>query len=298
MPENSFKKPYPTPLITFDPVGKCIYCGSVDGLTNEHIVPKALNGTIILPKSSCTTCAAITSKFERTIAQQMYGIMRNKRDYKSRRKKERPQKMPASYLTSKGVIKSIDLNLANYPDFNLIPSLPPPGILTKSPLTEMNPEMQISTVGDPNEIANAISLIENESGNKNIKLSLSHHFAWGDFSRLLAKIAHGYLVAFVGQEGYIPLLPDLILGRSPYLAHYIGGIDGGPVHMMTYWLSLVILPSPDTGYIAEDEGYLAVYIQLLGGIPMPMYQVIAGKIKNLGLIIENINSKKTDNRFG
>jgi hypothetical protein len=292
MPENNFKKPYPTPLITFDPVGMCIYCNSVDGLTDEHIVPKALNGTMVLPKSSCTRCAAITSKFERTIAQKTYGIMRIKRDYKSRRKKERPQSMPISYSTSKGVIKSLDLDLANYPDFNLIPSLPLPGILTKAPLTEMNPEIGVSIIGDPNEIANAISLIEKESGDENIKLSLSNHFVWSDFYRLLAKIAHGYLVAYVGQEGYIPLLPDLVLGRSSYLAHYIGGLDEGAVHTMTYWLSLAILPSPDTGHIAEDEGYLAVYIQLLGGISMPMYQVICGKITNLSLIIENTNSKK------
>lgn len=297
MPKNNFKKPYPTSHITFKPVGKCIYCGSVNGLTNEHIIPKALNGTIILPKSICHACATITTKFEQSITKEMYGVMRNKRDYKTYHKKNRPKKLLVSYTTLDGVIKSIKLDVADCPDFNLVAFLPPPGILTKSPLSEMNPEFKISTVGDQNEIEHVISLIENESGDKNIALSLSHIFPWGDFCRLLAKIAHGYLVAYIGQDGYIPLLPDLILGHSPYLAHYIGGIDGhGSVHLMTYNLQLHIVASPGKAHIipGEDAGYFAVYIHLLGGIPMPTYQVIAGKITDFDLIIEMINSKKTD----
>ncbi len=35
----------------FSPVDECIYCGSHDELTDEHIGPLALNGNMILPKS-------------------------------------------------------------------------------------------------------------------------------------------------------------------------------------------------------------------------------------------------------
>ena len=288
MPKNNFKKPYPTSHITFKPVGKCIYCGSVERLTREHIVPKALNGTMILPASSCHACGVITTKFEQSVAKEMYGVMRNKRDYKTYNKKKRSQNISVSYSTSEGIIKSISLDLAKFPDINQVVILPPPGILTKAPLTEMNPELQITWVGDANAIPNMISLIENESGDKNITISLAHTFPWGDFCRLLAKIAHGCLVAYVGQEGYIPFLPDLILGHSSYLAHYIGGIDGHEsIHLMTYDLQMHILHE-------EDGDYIAVYIHLLGGIPMPTYQVIAGKITDFDLIIKMINSKKTD----
>src|SRR5215212_3632262 len=48
----------------YKPVGTCIYCGSVDDLRDEHIIPKALNGDWILPAASCRVCEAITSKFE------------------------------------------------------------------------------------------------------------------------------------------------------------------------------------------------------------------------------------------
>lgn len=65
---------------------------------------------------------------------------------------------------------------------------------------------------------------------------------------------------------------------------------------MTYDLQLHIVASPGKDHVipGEDAGYFAVYIHLLGGIPMPTYQVIAGKITDFDLIIEMINSKKTD----
>lgn len=287
MAEDIFKKLIPTQSITYEPIGKCIYCGSVKELTKEHIVPKALNGTMILPKSSCLKCCDITKKFEQTVTRSMYGIHRIKRGYKTRRPKERPTSYSISYSDSDGAIRAINLDMSQYPDIYLVVNLPPPGILNGAPLTELNPEMQISLVGNPNEIARAISSI----GNENISLILSHSFPWGDFCRVLAKIAHGFLVACVGQAGYIPLLPDLILGRSSYLAHYIGGIEGGsPIHMMSHNLQLILIPDLGTGAI--DTGYIAVYIQLLGGVSMPTYQVIAAKISDFDLIIEKINSMK------
>ena len=51
---------------TYPPVGRCIYCGSTDTLTDEHIIPLALNGTGLLPKSSCVACAKITNSAGQT----------------------------------------------------------------------------------------------------------------------------------------------------------------------------------------------------------------------------------------
>lgn len=281
MVEDIFKKLIPTPSEIFSPIGKCIYCGSKEGLSDEHIVPLALNGKMILPKSSCPACRNITSQCELTVTsmklgpQSMYGILRNKRDYKTRHKKMRPTHLPVSYLTSDDTVRSVELALADHPGIYLVAYLPPPGILTGAPLTDRNPEgIRLDLRGDPNEIAHAISSI----GDKNIALSLPNIFPYGDFYRLLAKIAHGYLVAGYGQEGYAPFLPDLILGRSPYLAHYIGGLGvDADIHMMSHHLSLVCLP-------AGDAVYLAINIQLLGGVKMPTYQVVAAKVTDFNLL--------------
>lgn len=276
MEDDFFKKLIPTPSITFKHVGRCIYCGSKEDLTKEHIIPFALNGTMILPKSSCRKCAAITTKFERTVTQDMYGNLRMSRDYKTRRRHERPIHLPLSYIAPDGTNKTIDLKLADYPSTYIVAFLPPPGILTGAPLTDMNPEMKVYLRGNKNELEHATSLI----GSENIALGLTGLFVWADFFRLLAKIAHGTLVAFCGQEGYVPLLPDLILGRSNYLAHYVGGLGGeAEVHMFSHHVSLVCLP-------VDDEYYLVAYIHLMGGITMPTYQVIAAKVTNFNLLTD------------
>lgn len=48
---------------TYPPVGRCIYCGTKEGdLTDEHIVPFALGGNMILPKASCIPCQRIINQ--------------------------------------------------------------------------------------------------------------------------------------------------------------------------------------------------------------------------------------------
>jgi hypothetical protein len=283
MTDGIFKEPVIAPSITCAPVGRCIYCGSRERLTNEHIIPLSLNGTMILPESSCRVCAGITSKFELTVARQMYGVLRNKRGYNTRRKKERLTSLSLSYSSS-GVIKSIDLDLVDYPYTYLIPFLPPPGMLTGASLSDFNPELKLELMGNPNEIARIASVI----GGENIHVFMRSSFAWGDFCRLLAKIAHGYLIAAYGQEGYVSFLPDLILGHSSHLGHYIIGGDGDEVRYM---------PGAHLGWgtlIVDDACYLAVYIHLLGGVTMPTYQVVAAKVTDFTLLTEIIRSSNAE----
>jgi 5-methylcytosine-specific restriction endonuclease McrA len=46
------------------PARVCIYCGRTDGLTEEHVVPFALGGNLIIPDASCPSCRDMTSAFE------------------------------------------------------------------------------------------------------------------------------------------------------------------------------------------------------------------------------------------
>jgi hypothetical protein len=40
--------------------------------------------------------------------------------------------------------------------------------------------------------------------------------------RSIAKIAHGAAVAELGVDAFEPFLPDIIMGRSPYISRFIG----------------------------------------------------------------------------
>ena len=64
---------------SYQPVHRCIYCGKSADLRNEHIVPFALNGVTVLPKSTCGACAEITGRFEGAV---LRGPMRDVRVYR------------------------------------------------------------------------------------------------------------------------------------------------------------------------------------------------------------------------
>jgi hypothetical protein len=45
-------------------IGRCIYCGSTENLSKEHIVPLGLGGEDVLYDASCGWCRDATSRIE------------------------------------------------------------------------------------------------------------------------------------------------------------------------------------------------------------------------------------------
>ena len=73
----------------YDPVGRCIYCGSdggSEGLTDEHIVPLSLGGDAVLRKASCRRCATITSQTELYLGRSIFHELRSHVGAPSRRR--------------------------------------------------------------------------------------------------------------------------------------------------------------------------------------------------------------------
>lgn len=100
-------------------IGECIYCGSLDGLQDEHCIPQSLNGTTILEKASCPKCAVITSKFEQKFARDSILGFRTVQNMKSKRpKKKRPTEFPMEFSIN-GNFEEINVPVEEY-----IPILP------------------------------------------------------------------------------------------------------------------------------------------------------------------------------
>jgi hypothetical protein len=66
-------------------IDKCIYCGAVEGLTDEHIIPYSLNGDYVLQQASCLACCDITSRFEQEVTRNFLRPMRAYFGLKTRR---------------------------------------------------------------------------------------------------------------------------------------------------------------------------------------------------------------------
>jgi hypothetical protein len=260
-------------LRTFEPLDTCVYCGATDGrLTDEHIVPFALNGTLILPRASCDACSSITSQFERSVARSMYGTLRVKRGFKTRRRKERPTSIPAVEIDKGGMETPTTISASLLPTTYIAIEFPPPGILTGAPKSPLNPDMKLHFKCDTKEAELMARTLDVG------QLELSAVAVWGHLCRLVAKIGHTYAAAVLRGAGYEPLLNAVILGRSEDLSYYVGGITG-PAPASE--LSLKVMP-------VGGEHYLTVEVVLLGKGRLPPYQAIAGRVTDLKTIMDRV----------
>jgi hypothetical protein len=94
------------------------------------------------------------------------------------------------------------------------------------------------------------------------------------FARLLAKIALGYAVAEYGLDGFVPLVRDIILGKSDDCFNFVGGswgICGEPINTDTSFGMYFTFVSPTVAR-------LVVEIRLFSAAKTPDYHVVVGMI--------------------
>jgi hypothetical protein len=90
--------------------------------------------------------------------------------------------------------------------------------------------------------------------------------------RTLAKIAHAYAVAEMGIDGFVHLLPHLIVGSyDEWATYYIGNLShAAPPGANLHEIAI----EPPT---AETWRYVVVRIRLFASVGAPIYRVVAGE---------------------
>ena len=126
--------PAPSTIPKLPPVGRCIYCLSTEGLTNEHIMPIALGGKLVLPKASCEPCRRITSEFERIVTRQMYWPLRLSLGLlgSPKHKRERPTHWKTIIIDGERE-DALSVEVGKLPRTYIVFEYPPAGILTGAP---------------------------------------------------------------------------------------------------------------------------------------------------------------------
>jgi hypothetical protein len=211
-------------------VGQCIYCGA-EGirLTDEHIVPEGMGGTLILQEASCDPCAKVTSLFERRV---MQGFMdHGRRALGVKGKKKRNKKLPSTVTQT--LIGADDAAFEVEMPFDKawkvmnFPLFPLPRVM--DPGKELTAEEGMRFKGADTLHFGAESIrTEGISGAVGVRVSDS--IALFSFVRLLAKIAHGYHVSVHGMFPLheSPLIP-VILGDARGMGNWIGCADEHPL---------------------------------------------------------------------
>jgi hypothetical protein len=194
----------------FGPVGACIYCRATDKLSNEHVIPFSLDGNIELVSASCPGCAKETARFEGTVARTIFGNIRMRYGFPTRRPKERPT-TAALAVDRNGVVETVDVPVDQHPAFTPVVRFPICGILDGY----FGPERPalIRVVGNP-------GVTPTDLGADAFRVDLKPSVP--EFRRLLAKIAHCYTVLNLGLDGFEPWLLPFIRRGSGNPDSFIG----------------------------------------------------------------------------
>lgn len=274
--------PYqPMEPMAFGAVGECIYCGTADNLTDEHVIPFAMGGRWTLPQSSCTSCAAETSLFEgRLLRSGAWWPLRRALDLASRRPKKQPDSFPATASTPQGP-RAITVPLGDHPLVIPILRFDPPTALSGRPLPGC---------GDRGIVGTGIAVLPLRPlaglGGGELRWSAQtpkHEVTYpveldaNDLGRLVAKVGWGFAVARHGVSAFSEIyVRELILGDTTGGNRWIGELTVTPVKA-----------SRELHAVGEIDraGLLSVWSQFFSPAPAaasggawPTYQAVVGRL--------------------
>jgi hypothetical protein len=257
----------------FSGYGRCIYCGATSLLKDEHIIPHSLGGTAVILQASCADCEKITSYLDGYLARDIFNEYRSHVGIQSRRRKQRPATLLASFLKIDGSEEVRSYPAKEQPYMLRMPIWHLPGIALGKP---PSPEFEITQSHIYNFVTSEVDEWMKAEG---IKIGIWPYINYPTFARAIARIAFCQAVTQFGLDGFNHLdLPALILGSYPNAPHYVGvgredppppdarailhkvEIQGFAKDGTNYWMASVRLFA-HSGY--KDHG-------------MPIYRVIVG----------------------
>ncbi|HAX18911.1 MAG TPA: hypothetical protein DCY64_01355 [Hydrogenophaga sp.] len=255
---------------TYQAVGHCIYCGSTDKLSDEHIIPLGLGGRLVLPKASCATCSEKTSRLERTCLRTMYGPLRMLYGLPTRRKKGRPETLQLKVKrTESSEWEYVPVAQERYPFLITFPYFEAPGALTSLPESVAGgPATRRLWIRGASPHHDFHELLQSLAEELRVHSLMPESKAEvSAFCSLLAKIAVSYAVAEKGVTLQQSKLANIALGEDmENCLQYIGSVEKDePQSMSLHELSL--------GHHARASSML-VRIRLLAKLATPTYFVV------------------------
>jgi hypothetical protein len=249
----------------------CIYCGSRERLSSEHVIPYAWGGTLQVFDGSCEDCRRATSDFENyALNEGAMAAVRKVRGLQSRsRHKNAPDQVDVTFLKKSGesVVETIDIALAplilGFPWFSF------PGKLARNDNIKLSSEgWFVATFG-----ADVSAFLEaNDASKMHVEENSKRPVR---FAQTIAKIAYGY--AWV--DGMYDLLDggaDLVQAfmREPEKLGLFVGMKPSPLERF---------PGLDfrLKYCLEPFGMLVyMEVQPFPDVPAPTYLVVLGSCEN------------------
>jgi len=277
-------------LIESHQVGVCIYCGSRDQLTDEHVLPQGLGGVVVLRKGSCEVCRLKIHPFETRFLRNVLGPLRHGRGMRSknRGKAKGPRGAWVTIQRADGTRFKQFVEAKDLPKFSFkLPRYYFPPYFMVPPKATDKPLMR-------REIQTAIDRGDAEHQLKTLGGIIDLECDEDSICRTLAKISHGIATAALGVDGWDPFLRDYAVGGElpgavedyigSQFAFHIDGADKAPEDANMIYITLGLFPSPHD----KEERIVFLNIHILPNIGqvrghwerIPYYGVVAGKCSN------------------
>ena len=263
-------------------IGKCIYCGCAsDKLTNEHVIPLALGGTMVIRNASCEKCRDITSRYERNPLKENWSEVRACLDYPSRRRKFEDEifYLRVTLKNEKETVlklrKSEVLGSAQFLEFAL------PGFFLK---TEIYKKGSIVTGASVFGFGVDIKQFSQKHNIKQFSFSAEHKNT--NFEKMTARIAYCFTIACFGYDCFSErlVLPSILnqkddigfwFGCDPMqkITPSIGKQNGKNVIKLGVWQKK-----------DSTKRYVVARLKFFANTDTPEYIVVVGTLRDDFLI--------------
>lgn len=262
MPQHTARKIY-------DPVGRCIYCGSTTYLPGgggpphtEHVIPFSLSGGLELPEASCRRCERAVNPWETKLIRGALLGCRTHLGLDTRNPKDRPKAL------------------------TLIDPRTTPERKVKVPIEDYPANLLLVQFDTPHIISGVIfdSHVVGVWSHwfKDVAETLATKYGLDVFTttsidvyalcKTLAKIAHAYAVAELGIGAFTHMLPHYIVGGyDEWATYYVGGLPS--IEPLGSTLHEIGIETPTT----ETWRYVVVRIRFFANVGAPTYRVVAGE---------------------
>ena len=249
-------------------LGKCIFCGDTENLTDEHIVPEALTGIgeMIIREGSCRKCnndankayegAAMANDF--LPVRHMLQLRR-----KPRGKKTTPRRMPPVSLTAtddKGDTYNDELPPGNYPPIYTFVLHEPAGRLSGINRAAGHGELRLGFInlGLPEHVTPP-------------SVAMRLPMIMGHPEMVVAKMAYCWAIAEKGLDAFDTTdLLDLLCGRRADIFNFVGS----PI--VSEQLPMLQLHE---FYFRKRGELTTVLVHLFASFNGPIHEVVIGKEK-------------------
>ncbi len=237
-------------------------------LTEEHLIPKSLNGRRTLRDAVCEPCRVFTGRIEQATLDRDFAIPKTLLALKRRRaRKSGPRRLPSLAVVAAddaaAVTACVDLDAARYPRSFTLPMFAPPGRLAG--VTRGRTPERVEAVacrlelGTPRDEAAAAPA------------PLADPFA---YAYSIAKWAYGLALAERGLACCDTRpLRALLAGERDDVFDFVGGCEP-PASADRAWLHSATL--------REQDGWLVVRLNVLGSAAMAPYDVVIGRAGQAG----------------